>query len=249
MCNPDTQGMIRRDKDRQEDTSVIKEYPILRYEDGRCGKGFDQVLTEFSFSLYLNGTRTGTVCCIPEYLEEMIMGMLCTEGRISSAEDIKEMTVSLAEDRADVVFSERLGKMKRLPDLAVDPQDILLLADRLLSGSSLFDRTGNVHSTMLCRGPEILYFSEDVDRYHALEKTVGRALRDHVDFGKTTLYTTGRIPSTIAEKAVRAGIPAIVSRSAPTDLTIGLAKEYNLTVIGFARKNRMNIYHASGYCF
>jgi len=96
---------------------------------------------------------------------------------------------------------------------------------------------------MLCRDYAVLYMTEDLDRSRAFEKTVGRALKDRVDFAGTSVYTTGRIPRPIAEKAIWAGIPVIVSRSAPTDLT--LAAEYNLTVIGFARRNRMNIYHTS----
>lgn len=87
--------------------------------------------------------------------------------------------------------------------------------------------------------------TEDLDRSRAFEKTVGRALKDRVDFAGTSVYTTGRIPRPIAEKAIWAGIPVIVSRSAPTDLTLELAAEYNLTVIGFARRNRMNIYRTS----
>lgn len=224
--------------------TLIKQYPVLRYVSGKGEADSDQVLAEFSFSLYINGSFRETVCCIPEYLEEMILGMLYTEGRISSIDDVKELTVSLSLGRADVSFHETIHQMKTLPDLAVCPEDVLTLSERLLTSSQIFEQTGNVHSVMLCRGASVLYFCEDVDRYHAFEKTVGRALKDSVDFNGTTVFTTGRIPSPIAKKAIHAGIPAIVSRSAPTDLTLELAKEYHLTVIGFARKNRMNIYHA-----
>ncbi len=226
--------------------TLIKQYPVLRYASGRGEADSDQVLVEFSLNLYINGTFRETVCCIPEYLEEMILGKLYTEGRIASIDDVEGVNVSLSQGRADVSFRENLQEMKTLPKLAVSPGDVLALSDRLLASSEIFKRTGNVHSVMLCRGPSVLYFSEDVDRYHAFEKTVGRALKDRVDFGGTTVYTTGRIPSPIAQKAIRAGIPAIVSRSAPTDLTLELAREYGLTVIGFARSSRMNIYHAPG---
>lgn len=225
--------------------TLIKEYPVFRYTGRNGTADSDQVLAEFSLDLYLNGAFSETISCIPEYLEEMILGKLYTEGKISSIEHVLELTLDTALGRADVMFPENPLQMKMLPDLAVCPDDILALSDRLLSSSEVFEQTGNVHSVMLCRGPQVLYFSEDVDRCHAFEKTVGRALKDHVDFSGTTIYTTGRIPSPIAEKAIHAGIPAIVSRSAPTDLTVELAKEYNLTVIGFARRNRMNVYHSS----
>ena len=128
---------------------------------------------------------------------------------------------------------------------SICPDHILSLSQHLLDASELFRKTGNVHSVMLCRDYAVLYMTEDLDRSRAFEKTVGRALKDRVDFAGTSVYTTGRIPRPIAEKAIWAGIPVIVSRSAPTDLTLELAAEYNLTVIGFARRNRMNIYHTS----
>lgn len=133
--------------------------------------------------------------------------------------------------------------MDRLPDSYTCPEEILSLSDYLLNASDLFKKTGNVHSVMLCRRATVLYVTEDLDRFHAFDKTVGRALKDHVDFTGTSIYTTGRIPCPIAEKAIWARIPVIVSRSAPTDLTLELAKQYNLTVMGFARTNRMNIYN------
>lgn len=223
--------------------TFIKEYPVLRYVCGKGEQDSDQVLSESSFSLYLNGSLWGTVSCIPDYPEELILGKLYTEGRISSLSDVEDLEVSPALSQAHVAFREQAGQMKRLPDLEVNPLEILNLSQMLLSSSETFNQTGNVHSVMLCRGSRVLYVSEDVDRYHALEKTVGRALKDGVDFTGTTLYTTGRIPCSMAERTIRAGIPAIISRSAPTDLTVDLAKEYNLTVIGFARRNRMNVYH------
>lgn len=234
---------------RQVTMTLIKQYPVLRCISGQCEKDSDPVLAEYSLDLYINGAYSETLSCIPEYLEEMVMGKLYTSGMISSVEQIRELTVSRSSGRADATLSARESAkespMIPLPDLAVCPEHILALSDRLLSSSHVFDQTGNVHSVMLCSGSSVLYFSEDVDRSHAFEKTVGRALKDHVDFSGTAIYTTGRIPAPIAKKTIRAGIPVIVSRSAPTDLTIELAREYNLTVIGFARKNRMNVYHSS----
>lgn len=222
-----------------------KQYPIIRYEDGRCEPSTDEVLAECSLNVNINGRCTEVLHCIPEYLEEMLLGRLFTSGIISSPEDITDISIQPGLNRADLKIRERDRTMVRLPDLTVCPDDILSLSQHLLDASELFRKTGNVHSVMLCRNSTVLYTTEDLDRSRAFEKTVGRALKDHVDFAVTSVYTTGRIPRPIAEKAIWAGIPVIVSRSAPTDLTLDLAADYNLTVIGFARKNRMNIYRVS----
>lgn len=222
-----------------------KQYPVIRYEDGRSELSTDEVLAECSLRVHINGRFTEVLHCIPEYLEEMLLGRLYTSGIISSPEDITDLNIRPSLNRADLKIRERDRTLVRLPDLPVCPDHILSLSQHLLNASELFRKTGNVHSVMLCRDCGVLYMTEDLDRSRAFEKTVGRALKDHVDFARTSVYTTGRIPRPIAEKAIWAGIPVIVSRSAPTDLTLDLAAEYNLTVIGFARKNRMNIYTSS----
>lgn len=226
-------------------TEFTKQYPVLRYEDGRTEHSLDEVLAECSLSVHINGRRAEVLHCIPEYLEEMLLGRLYTSGAISSPEDVTDLNISPSLCRADLKIRETDRTMVRLPDSHFCPGDILSLSQHLLDASELFRKTGNVHSVMLCRDSTVLYMTEDLDRSRAFEKTVGRALMDHVDFAGTSVYTTGRIPRPIAEKAIWAGIPVIVSRSAPTDLTLELAAEYNLTVIGFARRNRMNIYRTS----
>lgn len=109
--------------------------------------------------------------------------------------------------------------------------------------SALFKETGGVHGCGILRGGEILFFSEDIGRHNALDKVIGKSLLNHIDFGEIILLTTGRISSDIAIKAAKAGIPVIVSFSAPTNMALEVAKKANITLIGFVRGNRMNIYN------
>ena len=273
--------MMEKIEKEGKGAALVKEYPVLRFGPRGVKEDLDPVLAEATLELYVDGTYGGTLTCMPEYLEEMILGKLYTEGRISSLRQVGEVKVSREQERADVRLvaareqreepgqkelpeqreepgrkelpgqreepgqKELPGQMKPLPDLKICPEDVLALSEQLLSSSRIFTETGNVHCVMLCCGAAPLYICEDLDRYHAFEKAVGRALKDKVDFSRTAIYTTGRIPGTIARMAIRAGIPAIVSRSAPTDRTLELAQQYNLTVIGFARRDRMNVYHWS----
>jgi len=110
------------------------------------------------------------------------------------------------------------------------------------SKSELFKQTGGVHSACICGEDGFTLFSEDIGRHNALDKVIGKALMNNVNLKDKLVMTTGRISSDLIIKAVKAGIPIIVSHSAPTDLALSIAEAANLTVIGFVHGNRMNIY-------
>ena len=108
--------------------------------------------------------------------------------------------------------------------------------------SQLFLDTGGVHSCALCDINKIIIFKEDIGRHNALDKVLGKALLEDIDFRDKIILTSGRISSEILIKTAKRQIPVIVSRSAPTSLSIDIAKKLNITLIGFARGKRMNIY-------
>jgi FdhD protein len=110
--------------------------------------------------------------------------------------------------------------------------------------SDLFLATGGVHSCALCDMENLICFMEDIGRHNAFDKVLGFALTGGVDLTRTFLLTSGRVPSDMMTKAVRARIPVIISHSAPTDSAIDMALKYNVTLSGFARGTRMNVYSA-----
>lgn len=126
--------------------------------------------------------------------------------------------------------------------IRVRPEQILSLAARFNKSSELFLSTGGVHSCALCDKDEILLIEEDIGRHNALDKILGKALRGGVPFEGKIVLTSGRVTEEMVKKVIRAQIPVLVSRSAPTDAAIEMARNLNLTLIGFARGNRMNVY-------
>jgi len=242
---------------------------IRRYKSGVGAEVLDDVLKEYVLSIYLGGTLLVKLICIPEYLDELVLGYLYSDGIISSADDVDSIVVdgdvaevalrggtsaaAGVEDSGIIVTDsgDFVGVPYKFrqpgPDVVVkapdwDPDMIVANISLLLEKSELFKQTGNVHSVMICRGNRLLYFSEDVGRYNAFDKCLGRALKDKTDLSDTCVYTSGRIPSSMALKTLRAGIPMIVSRSAPTDATLAIAAQHGLTVIGFAGANKFNLY-------
>jgi len=89
---------------------------------------------------------------------------------------------------------------------------------------------------------EIVAFGEDIGRHNAIDKVLGECILQSIKIKGLVLMTSGRVTSDLLIKAARARIPIIVSRSAPTDIAVGLARDLGITLIGFARGSRMNVY-------
>ncbi len=125
----------------------------------------------------------------------------------------------------------------------INPSDILTLMNNFSKMSNLFVLTGGVHSCALSTNKEILCFEEDIGRHNALDKIFGKALLESIPLDDKYILTTGRISSEIIHKALKRQIRVIVSRSAPTNMAIDLARESNISLIGFARGQSLNIYN------
>lgn len=123
-----------------------------------------------------------------------------------------------------------------------EPGHILKNMEFLLRQDRIFARTGGVHSCVLEYEGRLLDICEDLGRHNAIDKAVGLALLQGIDLTKCTLYTSGRVPSDMIEKVIRSGIPTAVSHSAVTQTAVEMAQEYRLTLFGFVRKTRMNLY-------
>jgi FdhD protein len=129
-------------------------------------------------------------------------------------------------------------------DLLVDPERLCNLPGRLRSAQTLFRRTGGLHAAALF-GPddELLSVREDVGRHNAVDKIVGHALLERrVPLSNQLLLVSGRGGFEIVQKALVAGVPVVASVSAPSSLAVRLAREHDLTLVGFLREHRFVVY-------
>ena len=99
------------------------------------------------------------------------------------------------------------------------------------AGLPLYQATHAVHSCFVLHRGRILCACEDIGRHNALDKAVGSVMLAGVPLHECVLYTSGRVPVDMVRKAIRAGVPALVSKTMPTVQSLELAQEYGLQLL------------------
>ncbi len=129
----------------------------------------------------------------------------------------------------------------------VAPRVIYLLPDKLRAAQGVFESTGGLHAAgLFSSGGELLCLREDVGRHNAVDKVVGWALlNERLPLIDHILMVSGRSSFEIMQKCLVARIPIVCAVSAPSSLAVSLAREFNMTLIGFLREQRFNVYAGS----
>ncbi|MGO8761965.1 MAG: formate dehydrogenase accessory sulfurtransferase FdhD [Desulfobaccales bacterium] len=147
---------------------------------------------------------------------------------------------------AKEAVSEICAKVPKVAgDLSVPGATLIGLLERLHEAQSIFKETGGTHAVALASpdGRTFIY-AEDVGRHNAMDKVIGRAVLTRQDLTGLVAVLSGRISFEMVLKTARAGIPILAAVSAPTSMALELARELNLTTVGFMRNQRFNIYTA-----
>ena len=244
---------------------------IIRLKGEDIEEITDQVASEIGFSLSVNDIQVVTLLCTPSELDAMAIGFLLSEGLLKNRASLLDVqvdekkfmvSVTLTDvpediDRAfhkktitsgcgqGITFTDA-ASLKSLPPnrsmLQVSPENIRAILKEFRSVSSLFTDTGGVHSAALVDKKNIMLFSEDIGRHNAVDKLLGKAFLAGISLEDKILLSSGRISGEIMTKVIRNRIPVLISRTAPTCMSITLAEDHGVTLIGFARGKRMNIY-------
>jgi FdhD protein len=243
---------------------------MLMYRKLRCirmngessSEDLHEVVEEEPLALFVNGRHMMTAMMSPVDLEDFITGFLFTEQVIRSPDEIE--SIKIEKNRISVI-TKNLFKVfgpkktilsgcggsasyidtEKLPrihsDFELTPGAVSRLVQEAFS-SDLHTTTGGIHVVALAGAEELITVSVDIGRHNALDRVIGYGLRKGVDFSRTWVIASGRISSEMARKCLIAGIPIIVSRGATTTLAVQIAEETGITIIGFARGAKMNIY-------
>jgi len=244
---------------------------ILKVAGNAVDGVIDEVASELPIRLILNNEPLVTLLCTPSELQELVVGFLLSEGLLQEKSSIQKLEIveneaavriqlsglppdwsKLFEKRtissgcgSGITFTNyRMEHERRIsvkgPLMSLD--DIRRLLKTFRNISSLYLETGGVHSAALSDGKEILFFSEDIGRHNAVDKLIGKAFLNGVSVENKILLTSGRVTSEIMTKAGRNRFPVLISRAAPSCMAVSYAEDMGITLIGFARGDRMNIY-------
>jgi FdhD protein len=238
-----------------------------RYEF-RKWAGYDaETIVETPVSLTVNGEVWLTFMCTPVHLEAMAVGFLFNEGVIERADEVADVRVCEHGDNVDVWLNRTVeqpkswrrtsgcsGGMTAVETLArvdvsfdrdqprFNPESIGNIVDMLFESQELYRETGGVHTSALSDGERIVFSAEDIGRHNTLDKIAGLCVMNNVFPETRILISTGRISSEMLQKAARLRASILISRTSPSSLSIEMAELYGITLIGYARRHRFNVY-------
>jgi len=218
------------------------EHCCLR-RDGSRQRKREGILTEHYLRVTLNGGYKPAfeMVCLPQFLPELVLGHLLTEGWIRSFGDVEKLVIRKKGDHAELLLdlAAEPPELQSVPVADWKPEWVFALADRFALGMPLHRHTYATHSCFLAKGGELLFACEEIGRHNALDKAVGYALRNGIDLRECLLYSSGRMPADMVRKAIRAGVPILAGKGSPTAEAVELARQYGLTLICAARQDQM----------
>lgn len=239
---------------------------VISFDKGQVREVLEPLVTERFLSIQVNGRRLVRLASSPAAGRELAVGYLISEGLLKAPDDL----VSLEERERDLIdiglnreiaeptdnglvntcIGRGAGQHQDLQPVGhsgvpYTPEILLKLIGDLDALSYTFKKTGGVHSAGLGSIQGLLVRCEDIGRHNAVDKVFGYAFLNRIPLHDKCLVLSGRIAFEILVKAVRNGIPMILSRSAPTLMTVDAARKLGVTIVGFARGDRFNVYSHS----
>lgn len=220
---------------------MIEKVRCVTYERGGLEEREDLVTEEARMTLFINGEQVRQFVCSPGRMKELVLGHLFTEGYIRGEEDVAGWKMEPQRCEVTIFREVKLTQKKRVP-MIPSAGEVLRLAEEILTRPSCFSQTGGMHSCAICGKEKVLVFAEDIGRYNAIDKAVGMAAGIKLDVADAWIYTSGRATEKTVQKAIACQVKLLVSRGAVTKEAIEAARSHGITLAGFARKDRMNIY-------
>jgi len=226
-----------------------------------------EIIEETLITIYVNGQELITLMGSPLDLDWLALGFLKNEGLIAGVDEVERIRVSPNGCGVEVWLKRSFEKPERVivtsgcgrgvtfndpadriepfrDTLRIEPEHIGTAINHLQSKDSLYARARGVHAAGLLNPDDnqLLAVAEDIGRHNSIDKVHGACLVEGIETHGLVLLTTGRISSEMLRKGALMGCPIIASRTSPTSLSVNMARTWNITLVGYVRRDGVQVY-------
>lgn len=223
----------------------------------------DYIAIEKKLKVSVNGKDVISLYCTPLMIKELVIGLFITEGILTDKISLKNIKIVYGEEiKVDIPVAEgilteglvtsrclggvtlnkKMNFKKVTDDFSIIAEFLKTVFNEFHQKSDLFKLTGCFHSAALSDGKRILVFAEDIGRHNVIDKVIGHSIINDITLAGKLMLVSCRLSSEIVSKCSRFGISVVASRAAPTSLAIEIAEACGITLVGFMRGDRMNVY-------
>jgi FdhD protein len=205
----------------------------------------DILAKEVFYKLFLNGEYLNEFYCSPSQQNDLVRGYLFIRGHIVSPEEIIAVHIEGSEIKVRTESNSESRKQFTGGNPAIAKARISSIMKELDSRGIVFRQSGGTHIAGLYSEQDLICAMEDVSRHNAIMKSIGCGLAKSVDFSQSAIFVSCRITASIIDLISKTPLKMICSQSAATSLAIDKAYKSQISIIGFIRDSRMNLY--TGY--
>lgn len=239
----------------------IVEIDAVNFKNNESRITKEKVVKDATITLTINNTFSRSLSAIEDSLKEFAVGYLFNENLVKALDDIKEIDIdgceinieiddTLLRKNETVLCSDSAGGLRSKineitpveSDFQVDVHELIERIEELKDNAEIWQATGGTHVAGIVYKDNFIV-KEDVSRHVAVDKVIGYGIMHNFDLNHSYVIYSGRMPADMVIKMTRAGVPILASNAAPANSGYNIAKKGNITLVGFLRGQRCNIYN------
>ena len=239
----------------------IVEIDAVNFKNNESRITKEKVVNDATVTLTINNTFSRNLSAIEDSLKEFAVGYLFNENLVKTLDDIKEIDIdgceinieiddTLLRKNETVLCSDSAGGLRSKineitpveSDFQVDVHELIERIEELKDNAEIWQATGGTHVAGIVYKDNFIV-KEDVSRHVAVDKVIGYGILHNFDLNHSYVIYSGRMPADMVIKMTRTGVPILASNAAPANSGYNIAKKGNITLVGFLRGQRCNIYN------